>query len=76
MQPTASDSSNYAYGTDHALFEGKYITPTQEVNRVQVLGDAGGRYKRVERHYSSTDDTDEKEVQDTSCRGSGGAPQI
>ena len=37
--PQASDSSSYAYGTDHAIIEGRYITPTQEVNRVQVFGD-------------------------------------
>jgi hypothetical protein len=42
LQTAASDSSSYTYGTDHAIFEGKYITPTQEVNRVQVFGDAGG----------------------------------
>ena len=39
LQPQASDSSNYSYRTDHAIIEGKYITPTQEVNRVQVFGD-------------------------------------
>jgi len=35
----ASDSSSYAYGTDHAIIKGRYITPTQEVKRVQVVGD-------------------------------------
>ena len=39
LQPQASDSSYYSYGTDHAIIEGRYITPTQEVNRVQVFGD-------------------------------------
>ena len=39
LQPQASDSSAYAYGKDHAIIEGRYITPTQEVNRVQVFGD-------------------------------------
>ena len=39
LQPQSSDSSSYAYGTDHAIMEGKYLTPTQEVNRVQVFGD-------------------------------------
>ena len=37
--PKAIDASTYSYGTDHNIMEGKYITPTQEVNRVQVFGD-------------------------------------
>ena len=39
LQAQASDSSSYAYGTDHAIIEGRYITPAQEVNPVQVFGD-------------------------------------
>jgi hypothetical protein len=39
LQPTTSDASNFSYGTDHAIIEGRYITPTQQVNRVQVFGD-------------------------------------
>ena len=39
LQPAASDSSSYAYGTAHKILEGVYKTPTQQVNRVQVFGD-------------------------------------
>ena len=37
--PLATDASSYSYGTDHIIREGIYITPTQEINRVQVFGD-------------------------------------
>ena len=39
VNPLASDSSDYSYGTDHTLLEGRYASAAQGVNRVQVYGD-------------------------------------
>jgi hypothetical protein len=36
--PQASDSSNYSYGTGHAVIEGLYASLAQQANRVQVYG--------------------------------------
>jgi hypothetical protein len=48
LQPTTSDASNFSYGTDHAIIEGRYITSTQEVNSLLLspvaLGDCLTRY--------------------------------
>jgi hypothetical protein len=37
--PQDSDSSDYTYGTDHVIFEAKYLTQYMETNRAQVTGD-------------------------------------
>lgn len=36
--PLASDASDYSYGTDHAILQGRYSTPAQSVNWAQVYG--------------------------------------
>lgn len=36
--PQASDSSQYAYGTDHAILDASYRELAQKVNRAQVFG--------------------------------------
>lgn len=38
LEPLAADSTDYAYGTDHAVLQGRYLTRAQEHNRVQVFG--------------------------------------
>jgi len=38
VNPLASDSSDYAYGSAHAVFEGKYRAEAGELNRLQVEG--------------------------------------
>ena len=38
-RPQASDTSDYAYGTGHAIFHGRYSSTAQGCNRVQVFGD-------------------------------------
>ncbi|GAI29433.1 unnamed protein product, partial [marine sediment metagenome] len=37
--PLAADSSQYAYGTDHAIIEANYRELAQESNRAQVFGE-------------------------------------
>jgi len=37
--PLAGDSSDYGYGSDHVLWEGRYTSSAQAVNRVQVYGE-------------------------------------
>jgi hypothetical protein len=37
--PQASDAADYAYGTDHAIFRGRYATVRPPANRAQVFGD-------------------------------------
>jgi len=37
--PQSSDSSDYTYGTDHAVLEGIYTTRRPAANRAQVFGD-------------------------------------
>ena len=37
--PEASDDADCAFGTDHAIFRGRYATPRPPANRVQVFGD-------------------------------------
>ncbi|MBA7596051.1 hypothetical protein ES703_07031 [subsurface metagenome] len=37
--PVSDEESVYSYGTDHAIFEARYTSGTQEINRVQVYGD-------------------------------------
>jgi hypothetical protein len=38
VNPQSSDSSVYAYGSAHPIFDGKYQKGAQELNRVQVEG--------------------------------------
>jgi len=38
VNPLSSDSSVYSYGSDHAIFEGRYQRSAWEFNRVQVAG--------------------------------------
>jgi len=38
VNPLASDSSDYAYGSVHAVFEGRYRTEADKLNRLQVEG--------------------------------------
>jgi len=38
VNPLASDSSDYSYGSDHAVLEGKYRAGAGELNRLQVEG--------------------------------------
>lgn len=38
--PLATDTSQYSYGTDHAILEGRYIERSKETNRAQVYGDS------------------------------------
>ena len=38
INPHASDSSVYAYGTSHSILEAEYAKHTREANRVQVFG--------------------------------------
>jgi len=38
INPQASDSSIYAYGTSHAILEAEYAKHVKHVNRVQVFG--------------------------------------
>jgi hypothetical protein len=40
-QPQADDSSDYTYGTDHAILEGRYGQQIMPINRAQVTGDDG-----------------------------------
>ena len=37
--PQAGDSSDYTYGTDHAIIQGRYGQQIKPVNRAQVIGD-------------------------------------
>lgn len=37
--PTAADSSQYSYGTDHRILESNYLDRSATFNRVQVFGD-------------------------------------
>jgi hypothetical protein len=39
-EPLASEATDYAYGTDHALLAGRYADDTPEANRAQVFGNA------------------------------------
>jgi hypothetical protein len=39
-EPLASDVTDYAYGTDHALLAGRYADDTLATNRAQVFGKA------------------------------------
>jgi hypothetical protein len=38
INPQASDSSVYAYGTNHTILEGEYVKRSRQANRVQVFG--------------------------------------
>jgi len=38
INPQASDSSVYTYGTNHAILEAEYVKRAREANRVQVFG--------------------------------------
>ncbi len=38
VNPQSSDSSVYSYGTDHAIFEGRYGVAVWEYNRIEVEG--------------------------------------
>jgi hypothetical protein len=38
INPQASDSSVYAYGTSHAILEAEYARQVKQANRVQVFG--------------------------------------
>ncbi|MFQ5873022.1 MAG: hypothetical protein ACE5JL_04385 [Dehalococcoidia bacterium] len=40
INPQASDSSAYSYGTDHVILEARYADPAPDFNRVQVFGDS------------------------------------
>lgn len=37
--PETSDASQYSYGTDHAIYRGRYGTVRRRANRAQVFGD-------------------------------------
>ena len=37
--PEADEASDYSYGTDHAIFRGRYVSQRPQANRVQVFGD-------------------------------------
>jgi len=37
--PRADEASGYSYGTEHAIFRGRYGSQRPEANRVQVFGD-------------------------------------
>jgi hypothetical protein len=37
-EPLASEATDYAYGTDHALLAGRYADETPDANRAQVFG--------------------------------------
>jgi hypothetical protein len=37
--PQASEASDYSYGTEHAIFRGRYGSQRPQANRVQVFGD-------------------------------------
>jgi hypothetical protein len=37
--PQADEASDYSYGTDHAIFHGRYGSQRPQANRVQVFGD-------------------------------------
>jgi hypothetical protein len=39
FEPKATDAADYAYGTDHPLFGGRYADVLTESNRAQVFGD-------------------------------------
>ena len=39
-EPLASEATDYAYGTDHALLAGRYADDTPQANRAQVFGNA------------------------------------
>jgi len=38
VNPLSSDSSTYSYGSDHAIYEGRYQVGAWKLNRVQVEG--------------------------------------
>jgi hypothetical protein len=38
VNPLADDESDYAYGSAHAVFEGRYLAKARELNRLQVEG--------------------------------------
>ncbi len=38
VNPLADDASDYAYGSAHAIFEGRYAAQAAELNRLQVEG--------------------------------------
>jgi len=38
VNPLSSDSSTYSYGSDHAIYEGRYRVGAWKLNRVQVEG--------------------------------------
>jgi hypothetical protein len=38
VNPLADDESDYAYGSAHAIFEGRYLAKARELNRLQVEG--------------------------------------
>jgi hypothetical protein len=37
--PQADEASDYSYGTEHAIFRGRYGSQRPQANRVQVFGD-------------------------------------
>jgi hypothetical protein len=39
FEPVPADSVDYAYGTDHGIYRGRYADGGREVNRLQVFGD-------------------------------------
>jgi hypothetical protein len=54
INPQASDSSVYAYGTSHAILEAEYARHIRQANRVQVFG--------LPSSVTMTDDWDWEEV--------------
>jgi hypothetical protein len=38
INPQATDSSDYSYGVNHTIFEGRYLVEAWELNRIQVEG--------------------------------------
>jgi hypothetical protein len=59
VNPQSSDGSLYSYGGEHVIHEGRYGRKSQDKNRVQVEGDAGGalilaenyNWDEIERQY-------------------------
>ena len=39
VDPQSSNPSDYSYGTDHPILEGRYLSLSPGINRVQVFGD-------------------------------------
>lgn len=73
VNPLADDDSDYAYGSTHALFEGRYRTGARALNRLQVEGydPAEGEaivvdafaWEEIERLYDRIDRIEDKNIE-------------